>query len=555
MYATLVFGLNGKQPVDYGKMKRTHYVEGQSGDANWDYTFDMATPRIQLQLREFCDIVSDADRLAELGFSASDLKIAKTGPGAINPQLAGVTTGSIADTASPSDTSKATPLGTQCFFHAFEQFENVTKYDKAANEWRAPAIPGAQKPFSWDGAEPHVGCRWCWQNFSTDPAPAAGGFANADLYHMRIFNTSRINDGCNCVGMFPVPQVVCLDELQYLGGDTKFACVGQDNMAHDLSAFGKQSSDDFSWWAHYIYALADESRNFERFGMLTVTVETVLPRTETNHVRGLAMSAKWAQFVDKYNKAHGSSSARRGLDVMVHISAAPSWTVTEMMLPSAVNGTLLSMGLAYVILVFAASNWFAAAMAILNIGMIVTVIFGFIKMSGWGLGPIESILCVLVVGFSVDYTVHLTDSYMGSKRANRAPDGGAGAINDERYLKVRDALSITGVSVVSGAISTLGASLPMLGAVITFFSKFGIFMLLTIFLSLVFSLGNYCAMLMIFGPLGDFGQLYAIYGPYLEQSYKEMKEERAERAQETAVELTDNAKTNPIVTAEQQRVA
>ena len=40
MYATLVFGLNGKQPVDYGKMKRTHYVEGQSGDANWDYTFD-----------------------------------------------------------------------------------------------------------------------------------------------------------------------------------------------------------------------------------------------------------------------------------------------------------------------------------------------------------------------------------------------------------------------------------------------------------------------------------------------------------------------------------
>ena len=59
----------------------------------------------------------------------------------------------------------------------------------------------------------------------------------------------------------------------------------------------------------------------------------------------------------------------------------------------------------------------------------------------------------------------------------------------------------------------------------------------------------------IFGPLGDFGQLYAIYGPYLEQSYKEMKEERAERAEETAVELTDNAKTNPIVTAEQQRVA
>ena len=49
---------------------------------------------------------------------------------------------------------------------------------------------------------------------------------------------------------------------------------------------------------------------------------------------------------------------------------------------------------------------------------------------------------------------------------------------------MQDALSITGVSVVSGAISTLGASIPMLFATITFFTKFGIFMLLTIFLSL-----------------------------------------------------------------------
>lgn len=133
---------------------------------------------------------------------------------------------------------------------------------------------------------------------------------------------------------------------------------------------------------------------------------------------------------------------------------------------------------------------------------------------GWGLGLIEGILCVLVVGFSVDYTVHLTDSYMESKCHTRYEKVHRRRSRSHHYrylsvtftlpvhylyiiftlpvhylyitftLQVQDALSITGVSVVSGAISTLGASIPMLFATITFFTKFGIFMLLTIVLSL-----------------------------------------------------------------------
>ena len=48
-----------------------------------------------------------------------------------------------------------------------------------------------------------------------------------------------------------------------------------------------------------------------------------------------------------------------------------------------------------------------------------TIILGFLNVVGWGLGLLESILIVIVVGFSVDYTVHLADSYMGSSSTNR----------------------------------------------------------------------------------------------------------------------------------------
>ena len=81
----------------------------------------------------------------------------------------------------------------------------------------------------------------------------------------------------------------------------------------------------------------------------------------------------------------------------------------------------------------------------------------------WGLGLLESINCVLVVGFAVDFTVHLADSYKESHRHTR-------------FEKTQDALTVTGVSILSGSLSTLLATFPMFFAVITFFMKFGYFM-------------------------------------------------------------------------------
>ena len=62
-----------------------------------------------------------------------------------------------------------------------------------------------------------------------------------------------------------------------------------------------------------------------------------------------------------------------------------------------------------------------------------------------------------------------------------------------------------GVSVLSGAICTLGATFFMFFAPNFFFVKFAAFIFATIILSCIYSLTFFPALLSIIGPVGEFG--------------------------------------------------
>ena len=110
----------------------------------------------------------------------------------------------------------------------------------------------------------------------------------------------------------------------------------------------------------------------------------------------------------------------------------------------------------------------------------------------------ESLNLVLVVGLAVDYVVHLAEGY--SRSAHRT-----------RHGRLRDALEEVGISVLSGAITTLGASMFLLIAEILFFKQFGVFMFSTIGLSIVYALGLFIVSLAIFGPENDTGDLKVLF--------------------------------------------
>ena len=78
------------------------------------------------------------------------------------------------------------------------------------------------------------------------------------------------------------------------------------------------------------------------------------------------------------------------------------------------------------------------------------------------------------------------------------------------------AAAFVNITVLSGAISTILASIPMLFTQIIFFYKFGVFILLTIVLSLIFSLFFFASVLAEIG-LGSLSQMAEAPTQSLEQ--------------------------------------
>lgn len=106
---------------------------------------------------------------------------------------------------------------------------------------------------------------------------------------------------------------------------------------------------------------------------------------------------------------------------------------------------------------------------------------------GWDVDFLGSICLIIVIGLSVDYTVHLCHSYTHCASV-------------DRIERVRIAVVDMGVSIVSGAMTTFLASVFLLLCSMTFFKQFGVFMCLTVCYSLVFSIFFFMPLTLEIGP-------------------------------------------------------
>lgn len=489
--AHVLFGFDHKDPLNTHGMKPENFVQGDAGDASWDDSFSVDAEAAQLQ---FIDI---AEALAR---APGGLKVDVTA--GINSQLGGSHWGSLLGTADGgASASLQSAYGIQSLFHALRQYENRS----------VSTGGGAYETFASDQSST---CVPCFETFEMSPDPASlDNFRDGDgiVSPLTLDATSPLKSGCNCYGTFPVPATSCLEETAALAEGTLFRCTtSAGSVGHQLGELISSSSPDVNWWNDFIFASADSNGNFERIAFIDIQVQTQMRASEGDFEVGMKFAADWDDWMDDMN-------ARYGLQGMVYLPGAEFWKLSSLLLPSGVQNMLLSLLLAFIILTLASGNWITAFLATFTIGMIVTIVLGFIQIVGWGLGTLESVLIVIVIGFSVDYTVHLADSYGASSSLTRE-------------AKVADALVHTGASVLSGAISTLGASLPMFGAQVIFFFKFGVFIFVTIALSLAFSLGFFAAALCVVGPLGDAGALSNLYKPLVAAAQANIDEVAADKA-------------------------
>ena len=172
------------------------------------------------------------------------------------------------------------------------------------------------------------------------------------------------------------------------------------------------------------------------------------------------------------------------------------WADTmEALRASLFEGLAICFPLAFVVLLFSTENLLVALYAIVGIALIVASVLGTVELVyGWDLGIVESLMGNLVVGFSVDYTIHLGHMFVA-----------AGREHDLQSSLDRFSFAIRkmGGTVVGGAVTTLGAGLFMLPCQLVFFHKLGLLMVTTIFFSLLYSFGFVMPLLAAAGPSGD----------------------------------------------------
>ena len=108
------------------------------------------------------------------------------------------------------------------------------------------------------------------------------------------------------------------------------------------------------------------------------------------------------------------------------------------------------------ILLIATRNILVALYAIKAVFFIVMSVVAIMVLKGWQLGVSESIAMVIIIGFSVDYVVHLAAHYVH-------------CTTPSRYEKSTESVAAMGVSIFSGAMTTLGSGVFLFGGTVIFF--------------------------------------------------------------------------------------
>jgi hypothetical protein len=171
-----------------------------------------------------------------------------------------------------------------------------------------------------------------------------------------------------------------------------------------------------------------------------------------------------------------------------------SMQMDKVLQDTAILGMALSLLLAAIVLLISTANWWVTLLAMVSLACVVASFVALFVLAEFQLEIVSSITFAVLVGLASDYSIHVAIGYHSS-------------LEPTRFGKVRSSLVELGVSVASACVTTAGASSLLLFAEITFFSKFGIFMVMIALLSAFFAFFGLTTLLMIVGPEGNQGEI------------------------------------------------
>merc|ERR1719384_967202 len=222
----------------------------------------------------------------------------------------------------------------------------------------------------------------------------------------------------------------------------------------------------------------------------TMYIYTTITWTEDS-VTSIAVRDDWDAFIAQFV----SNCPVNLCNAVENVSLRWCWLETQRaFVRSAVQGILIAMPLALVILMISTQNWIVSLFAVFDIVGIMLCELSIMYLMGWKFGVSESVAIVIIIGFSVDYVVHLANAYLESSAESR----------EER---LSFALLTMGISVVSGAITTFGAGFFLIFPPVIFFYKMGLLMISTVALSIIWAMCFFTSIIAMWGPQGDTGDM------------------------------------------------
>eukprot|EP00924_Labyrinthula_sp_SR-Ha-C_P008220 augustus_masked-scaffold_11-processed-gene-6.60-mRNA-1 protein AED:1.00 eAED:1.00 QI:0/-1/0/0/-1/1/1/0/988 len=191
-------------------------------------------------------------------------------------------------------------------------------------------------------------------------------------------------------------------------------------------------------------------------------------------------------------------NAPEGLRAIEHTSFdMAAVEVIDAIIQGLLSSLSLSLPLAFLVLLCTTNNLILATYAIVSILAIISLVMGTVYIRGWQIDEILSIVGTLVVGLSVDYTIHLAACFQEAAREGIT----------SRFGRFEAAAVRMGPSVSMGAITTAGSVSFLLFTQIAFFLRIGFLLLCTVIYSILFALTFFLPLLRVLGPEDQFGQV------------------------------------------------
>lgn len=162
---------------------------------------------------------------------------------------------------------------------------------------------------------------------------------------------------------------------------------------------------------------------------------------------------KWEAFMDEYREDAPPSMKT------VEQTATIWWAWMESekaFITSAFQGMAIASFFCFIILLIATGNIIQSIIALVCVADVIGSVLFIEYALGWEIGVSESLSMVILIGFSVDYVVHLSSDYMHSAHTSR-------------HDKMKQAYEEMGISILSGCFTTFGSGAFLFGGVLITF--------------------------------------------------------------------------------------